>query len=368
MGKIKIQKPTGNVEALNLVSAFTVEGSTYVILDSEKTGSMGLPIIYVSKLNDAKLEKINDDSEWEKAKSYLKGIISGTNFQYIKVSDVIDADEAYFRPLTLPEASFDTIRNRYVVKDETTTDEGTNNATLVLDNNVEAANIPNINNAPINEEAIPSAPAISVVPTPVEQAPVVPDLSVMPSVAPVEDINVTSAVTPVSPESEATPSIPEVTPPSLEPLIPSNNAASNNEISSAPFTPVVPTTPKVEVVPSPDANFKTSPLEVTNAVSTNVTNNTSNNDKETFLKACENMYDAIISKYEHKLAELEKREEILKQKEQEIDLKLQNASEHLANAEARETVANIAHDNAKKVMDLASMMPINPEATETGVI
>ena len=330
---------------------------------------MGLPIIYVSKLYDAKLEKINDDSEWEKAKSYLKGIISGTNFQYVKVMDVIDADEAYFRPLTLPEASFDLIRNRYIVKEEPTTDEDTNKPTLILDNNIEDANIPNINNAPASEPTIPSASAINIVPTPVEQAPVASESTAIPQVAPVEEVNVVSpTITTVSPEPVSSPTAPVTAPQSLDPIIPSNNAASNNEISAVPFTPVVPTTPKAEVIPEPDANFKTPSLEATNVAPTNLPNNPFNNDKETFLKACENMYDAIISKYEHKLAELEKREEILKQKEQEIDLKLQNANEHLANAEARETVANIAHDNAKKVMDLANLMPINPEATETGVI
>ena len=42
------------------------------------------------------------------------------------------------------------------------------------------------------------------------------------------------------------------------------------------------------------------------------------------MKACENMFDAIISKYQRSLADLEKREQILKQKEKEIDEKLSN--------------------------------------------
>ena len=49
MAKISITKPTGNIESFNLLSAFKAENKIYVVLDSEKMGSMGLPIIYVSK-------------------------------------------------------------------------------------------------------------------------------------------------------------------------------------------------------------------------------------------------------------------------------------------------------------------------------
>ena len=58
---------------------------------------------------------------------------------------------------------------------------------------------------------------------------------------------------------------------------------------------------------------------------------------------------------------LNEREKEIKKKEQEIAIKMANATEHLANAEAKEQVANIAHDNAKRVMDLNNLMPTNPE-------
>ena len=58
------------------------------------------------------------------------------------------------------------------------------------------------------------------------------------------------------------------------------------------------------------------------------------------------------------------REQSLKNKEQEVQAKLNNASEHLANAQAREQVANIAHDNAMKVMDLNNLMPSNPNVNQ----
>ena len=118
MAKINITKPTGMIESLNVISAFKAENNTYVVLDSEKMGSMGLPIIYVSKYT-SKLEKINDANEWQSVKNYLKGIISGTNFEYLKLPDNITSDEAFYTPLTLPSASFDAIKSRYVVLEDT---------------------------------------------------------------------------------------------------------------------------------------------------------------------------------------------------------------------------------------------------------
>ena len=47
MAKVNITKPVGGVESLPLVSAFKVEDNVYTVFDSEKNGSMGLPIIYV---------------------------------------------------------------------------------------------------------------------------------------------------------------------------------------------------------------------------------------------------------------------------------------------------------------------------------
>ena len=85
-------------------------------------------------------------------------------------------------------------------------------------------------------------------------------------------------------------------------------------------------------------------------------------DKETFLKACENMFDALISKYQKELDRLHEKEQELLRKEQEINIKMNHANEHLANAEAKEQIANIAHDNAQKVMDLNNFMPVNPNS------
>ena len=321
MAKINITKPTGSVESLNIISAFKAENNTYVILDSEKMGSMGLPIIYVSKYNN-KLEKINDANEWQSVKNYLKGIISGTNFEYVKIGDNLNADEAYYTPLTLPQASFDAIKNRYVVKDSVNTNESpslTSQAPEVM-----------------------SAPPVS---------------PVMPNVNTASNTNV--SVSPVTPSvSASTPQIPQETE-SVMNLI-------DDAYKSAPVSPEQPNS-MVTPQPAPEKGQVASPVKESTVNQMPNINPVENNremnfeqDKETFLKACENMFDALISKYQKELNRLEQKEQSLAQKEIEITDKLRNANEALANAEAREQVANIAHDNAKKVMDLNNFMPTNP--------
>lgn len=315
MAKINITKPTGMIESLNVISAFKAENNTYVVLDSEKMGSMGLPIIYVSKYT-SKLEKINDANEWQSVKNYLKGIISGTNFEYIKLPDNINADEAFYTPLTLPSASFDAIKSRYVIPEDTKSNEGTVAVTTE-----------------VNQVA--SAPVMPSVNTPSNQ-----------------NIN----VSPVAPA----------------PVIPKEPEQTNtmmNLIDQAYTMPNVASTP-TPVVEQPTPNVPQNSVESV-ATSVNITqptiqepkiNSTMNfeDDKETFLKACENMFDALVAKYQKELNRLEEKEQELARKEQEINIKMNNANEHLRNAEAREQVANIVHDNAQKVMDLNNFMPVNP--------
>ncbi len=309
MARININKPTGEVESLNLISAFQVEQQKYVILDSERLGSMGLPIIYVCKLTN-KLEKINDENEWQSVKNYLKGIISGTNFQYIKIDPNQMADEVYYKALTLPQASFDLIKSRYVIN------ESSSDKDLV---NEYIAQVPNVE--PINPTVGTPAP------------PVVNEPKIMENIA-----------SPVEPQVVLTPAAPVAPTPVVEP------------------TPEV---PRVEPVIPPQPTTTVPPVEPTPVV-TNMNaiekNNSFDIEKETFIKACENMFDALMGKYEKKLMELEAREKELARKEQEVNMRLQTASEHLANAEAREQVANIAHDNAQRVMDISNLMPNNPNA------
>ena len=292
MTHINIKKPTGTIEVLNLLSAFRADNNIYVILDSEKMGSMGLPIIYVSKYTN-RFEKINDVNEWQSVKNYLKGIINGTNFEYVKLSEQINADEAYYTPLTLPQASFDLIKSRYKLKDSITIGE-----------NVSASDL-------INE----------------------------------------TGKTLVAPVENAVP---------VTPIIPNNNVQSNANVRSVPVAPVVPEIEPIKAVPIMQDSQVKMDETIVKSFEPRKNDNSFDTDKETFLKACENMFDALISKYQKQLSDLERRENELAKKEQDIENKLKNASEHLANAQAREQVANIAHDNAQKIMDISNLMPNNP--------
>ena len=346
MAKINVMKPTGS-EMLSLLSAFKTESLTYVVFDSEKVGSMGLPIIYISKLTD-KLEKVTDNNEWQSVKNSLKGIINGTNYEYVKVNDTINADEAFYTPLTLPQASFDLIKSRYIV---TGNDEG---EARVLEQPTSETQVPNVSVEQNKAEEIASTSVpvepVSVTPMPIENSPVVDN----------EPIIQAAGV------------------PTIEPVMPVANAESNATYAATPIAE--PTQMPEPIVTEPTPIAQPSVVDPTPVVSTpSVTNNIPENvsedssavnldtnifmqDKETFLKACENMFDALVSKYQKQLEDLERREQALKNKELEVETKLNSAREHLANAAAREQVANIAHDNAQKVMDLNNLMPSNPTA------
>ena len=163
MAKINITKSSGGTEALTLLNAFKADNSDYVIFDSERLGSMGLPIIYVAKYTD-KLEKINDVNEWQSVKNYLKGIINGTNFEYIKLPESINADEVYYTPLTLPQASFDAIKSRYVVDNGTNGEEPLtlNNVSSTLENgNMSSSVTPALSNVAPTTPIMPNNDVVS---------------------------------------------------------------------------------------------------------------------------------------------------------------------------------------------------------------
>ena len=346
MAKVNITKPTGSVESLNILSAFKVENNIYVVLDGEKMGSMGLTIIYVCKYSN-KLEKINDANEWQSVKNYLKGIISGTNFEYVKIGDNLTADEAYYTPLTLPQSSFDAIKARYVVVDAS--NQGGATPTLT----------------PSSSEVSPVMPSASTVSnTTVNVTPVTPQQA-EPQQESVMNLIDDAYKVKETPSSPAPIPTQVASPTSVNPATVVNNIPSYPEANIAPQTveqtPVSPSIPE-----SPVVEPKMTPSEVVDNV-TEINSNKMNfdNDKETFLKACENMFDALISKYQKELSALDAKEKELERKEAEINAKLKDANEHLANAEAREQVANIAHDNAKKVMDLNNFMPVNPNSNQS---
>ena len=336
MARVNITKPTGSVESLNILSAFKVENNIYIVLDGEKMGSMGLPIIYVCKYKD-KLEKINDANEWQSVKNYLKGIISGTNFEYVKIGDNLTADEAYYTPLTLPQSSFDAIKARYAV--ENTSNQSGETPTLT---SVAPGISPVMPNAStVSNTAVNITPVVGA-PTELQQESV---MNLIDDAYKVKQTPVPPAATPTQATSPA-----NVTP---EPVI-----------SNIPTAPEFNVTPSISEVPTEESKV-TSSKTIDNVVEINSNKMNFDNDKETFLKACENMFDALISKYQKELNALDAKEKELEKKEAEINAKLKDANEHLANAEAREQVANIAHDNAQRVMDLNNFMPVNPNDNQS---
>jgi len=213
MARLKLNLPSGlNVEK-PVITCFNVESNTYLILDAENIGSMGLPIILVCKVENGTVKKITDATEWQKAKDYLKGIIAGNSMSYISVGSEMSADEVYYTQLTLPVASFDIIKNAYTVKEES---------------------IP-----VVDDSVIDSAVSVS-------------DMS-----NGVADIPVVDVVMPENP-------VP------TEPIIP-----------EAPVVePVIPEIPAVQES-AEDVDFSET--------------------KEAFMKACENMFDALVAKFKAEL-------------------------------------------------------------------
>lgn len=216
MARLKLKLTTGVEVEKPIVTCFKVEERSYLVLDAENVGSMGLPIILVCKIEDNVVKKITDTSEWQKAKDYLKGIIAGNSMDYVAVPAELSAEEIYYTQLTLPIASFDVIKNSYQVPEAV---------------------------QPVEEVVVPEQPVIEnpvIDQTPVQDEPIIPEVPVMDPGAPVLPIDpVVSAVEPVNPEAEV-----------------------STEVTN-------------------DIDFAAS--------------------KEAFMQACENMYDALVAKFQAKL-------------------------------------------------------------------
>ena len=212
MGKIKINLLSGTIIEKPLVTAFKGANGDYIVFDNEMSGTMGLPIILISKLEGAHLTKIADkSSEWDATKEMLRQIIAGSPVEYIVAPLEVEASDDFFTQLTLPINSFDLLKSRY---------------TLTNSNNISTA-IPTDSNQPValgNAPVQPAAPVQETAPAPVQ---------------------------PAAPVQEAVPA------------------------------PAQPAAPVQEAVPAPVQ--PAAPVDFTA-------------DKEAFLKACENMFDALVAK------------------------------------------------------------------------
>lgn len=241
MEKLKINTMSGGVLEKPLVTAFKSGSGEYVVVDNEMNGTMGLPIILVSKLVNNTLSLI-PDSEWNSVKEALRLIISGNQVDYISVPESVNAEDMFFKQLTLPVASFDALKNNY--------------KPVVLEN---------------------------VMPTPqVEVAPAAPEVMSAPEVTPMAG-PVTPEVTPVQSEVVKPVETQNVNPAPSAPVMPSAPVESQ---VVAPVMPEVTVTPMPSVEPIPEPVNNT-PVDFTA-------------DKEAFLKACENMFDALVAKFNNK--------------------------------------------------------------------
>lgn len=238
MSKIRVNLTSGNVFEKPLVTCFQGTSANYVVFDNEMNGSMGLPIICISKLNGNRLEKIFDQSEWASVKENLKSIISGSTLMYLEVPENLNAQDDFFTQLTLPVASFDVLKRSY--------------------------------NPPKPEPEVMPAPQPEVAPAPAQPAPEVmetPAPPVMDGPISFGGMNTVNAA-PVMNNNPA----PQMMGNS-DMLGQTNTMAMPNEMAS--MNNPMPN-------PQPISNINYSDL------------------KETFMKSCENMFDALVKRFENK--------------------------------------------------------------------
>ena len=232
MEKLKINTVSGNVLEKPIVTAFKSNGGEYVVLDNEMNGTMGLPIILVSKLENGSLV-IVPDSEWNAVKEALRLIISGNQMEYVNVGNVLSSEDTFFKQLTLPVASFEALKNSYkpVVHEEVTLET------------------PEVNVEPVVQATPVQTPEVVESPIIMNDAPVAPQMP-----------EASAPVAPIMPEAPV-------------------EAQSVAEVPA--YTEKVAPMPSVEEIPEEHDDV---PVDFTA-------------DKEAFLKACENMFDALVAKF-----------------------------------------------------------------------
>lgn len=248
MERLKINTVSGNSFEKPIVTAFKSNGGEYVVLDNEMNGTMGLPIILVTKLINNTLT-IVPDSEWNAVKEALRLIISGSQTDYIILGNVINAEDMFFKQLTLPVASFEALKNNY---------------------------------KPVGSVNNPVEPQVQMESQPVME-------NVMPESQVMTNINSVNMETPVMKGETQSPvgishPMPEVNVAPEAPIMPSAPVQSQSVAEVAPYTKPVTPMPSVEPIPEEHEEV---PVDFTA-------------DKEAFLKACENMFDALVAKFNNK--------------------------------------------------------------------
>ena len=318
MSKIKLNLASGVSVEKPLLNAFTVNTNKYLILDNEMNGSMGLPIVLVCKIVDNKVTKILDAAEWNNVKDYLKQIIAGSELEYIPVDPVMSADDIYYTQLTLTVPSFDALKNSYKISNKV------EEAPMEVGNVAEPV-VPimdEINNYVQPEVTVNSVPTIepAPIPTPVESpVPVVEQVINEPTVEPFS-VSPQPVSEPVSSTLE-TPVVesPVATNPVVQESVAPQIEMPTFEMPTAPQTPVVPveTTPLEAPIPLIEPNLpqpivepvvepvvEPAPIQNSTPINEIKTDNTSSifeSQKEAFMEACSNMFDALVQRFEKEL-------------------------------------------------------------------
>lgn len=313
MSKIKLNLSSGvSVEKI-LLNAFVSDQNKYLVFDNEMTGSMGYPIILVSKIVDNKVVKINDQSEWESVKNCLKEIISGNNLEYFAVDPIMNADDVYYTQLTLPVTSFDALKNSYKVE---VTNDVSSNVT---------ANVPLMDNMVPNEPVVPNVNPmeqnIDVVPTFNYPNPEINNQTI-------ENEQITN--TSITPSEKMPVSNTFEMPTINNPITMDQNNSEINQFTNEYDNPQIPSINPVQANVIPEASIIEPKIEtetispvindiqnvnpIVEPVEQGIPTTTekpsdetqSNQDvfasqKEAFMEACSNMFDALVQKFEKEL-------------------------------------------------------------------
>ena len=280
MNKINVTLTSGSVVTKPLVTAFAVDSNQYVVLDNEVNGTMGLPIILVSKYLNNTLVKIDDQNEWGMVKDILRSIISGEKAQYINIPNNIMGDDIFFSQLTLPVASFDVLKSKYNV---------TPNYDAI---NKTDSTMPNTK--PTSESLSPIGDLNNVESAPVEMPNSSVETNIMqnPTTSPIIE-EVTTKSQPIINEIKS-PLPQENVNPVIDPTMISKS--NNEDLKNKPFSPISFANPDNE----PTENVNTEPITSIPKVEPIPPKSSEvdySSEKAAFLQACENMFDALVSKF-----------------------------------------------------------------------
>lgn len=323
MEKMNLILASGGNVTKPVITAFKENGNEYLVLDNEINGSMGLPIILVCKIVSNRVVKIVDGNEWQNVKESLKKIIAGNGSEFIKVPNEMNADDVYYTQLTLPVPSFDALKNNYVVSESLVEDISVS----PNESNMNSVNVnpttPNVTNEPVSS-SVEGPVNMSTIETEVNNVADAVLNSIPNATEPTFDDNNANVVNPSLNIEQ--PVVNNPSPTDINIVNPVMNTEQPKVSSTVDFTNITP--PSVEqptvqnnvlneqatstyVEPNLNGSTINDAVEEKNVeVEMNPTNETElfKEQKEAFMQACENMFDALVQKFEKELEKYKKTE------------------------------------------------------------